>query len=152
MPHVNAGGVSMVVFLSNSYYFHCWTLATEIQICQQQHGCNIPRTLKHKISIQNASSHVYITMIMQLLRKANTFGLQHNFQSKIFYLMFPMPRIIYYCPHFICNKIMAKMSKSLQPCVICLVMITILSFFECCCTTTFIQHPHKGEVRWWEEF
>jgi len=89
--------------------------------------------------------------IMQSLSKANTFGPQHNFQSKIFYLMLPMPRIIYPCPDFICRKIMVEMSESLPPCVICLFLITMPTFFECCCTTTFIEHPHKGEVHWLEE-
>jgi hypothetical protein len=49
-------------------------------------------------------------------------------------------------------KKMVEMSQSLPPCVIFLFMITMPSFFECCCTTTFIEHPHKVKFVGWKNF
>jgi hypothetical protein len=62
---MNVGGVSMDVLLLQIHIIfivrHCQP-NPNLPVATRLHSCNIPRTLKHKNSVQNASSHVFITM------------------------------------------------------------------------------------------
>jgi hypothetical protein len=67
-------------------------------------SCNIPRTLKHNNLVQNASSHVFITMNHAITKQGRHIWFSTQFSKQNLLLQVSNASHIYPCPHFICSK------------------------------------------------
>ncbi len=142
---MNVGRVSMVVPLLQihiTFIVGHWQLKSKFAS-----SSNIPRTL-----VQNASSHVFITMNHAITEQG-----QHIWCSTQFSKQNLLPHVSNAShniplPTFHLYQNNARDVRVIAALCNMFVHDHNAYFFECCRTTTFIEHHHKGEVHWLEEF
>jgi hypothetical protein len=147
---MNVGRVSMVVPLLQihiTFIVGHWQLKSKFAS-----SSNIPRTLEHKNSIQNASSHVFITMNHAITKQGRHIwsSTQFSKQNLLPHVSNPLHNIPLPTFHLYQNnakdvRVIATLCNMFVHDYNAMASLSVVAL-------TFIEHHHKGEVHWLEEF